>query len=98
MSRRIVRVDRALFDDIDRQLGPTRDGDGGPSASDFVAFELPTIVEEFATRFDDLPTAYVGRDDYRVLVSSGTLVRAALVIGQRRSDDSVVLLAAELEV
>lgn len=98
MSRRIVRVDRALFDHIDHQLGPARGDDGQPSASDFVTYELPTIVEEFATRFDDLPAAYAGRRDYRVLVSSGTLVRAVLVVGQLRPDDSVVLLAAELEL
>jgi len=97
-SRRTVRVDQAFFDDLDRQLGSDRGPNGEPSSTDFIVIDLPTVVEEFAERFDALPIAYPDRPDYRVLVIGGTLVVAALVVGQLIADDTIVLLGIELDL
>lgn len=54
-ERLTVRVSRAVFDQIDRVLGPERGPHGEPSATDFLTVDLLAIVEVFATRFDELP-------------------------------------------
>ena len=101
-SRRTVRVDQAFFDDLDLDLdldlGSDRGSNGEPSRTDFIVFDLPTIVEEFAESFDALPIAFPARPDYRVLVVGGTLVAASVVVGQLVADDSIVLLGSELDL
>jgi hypothetical protein len=97
-NRRVVRVDQAFFDDLDRQLGSDRGPDGEPSSTDFIVIDLPTIVDEFAENFDALPVAYPDRPDYRAIVIGGTLVAAAVVLGQLVGDDSVVLLGIEIDL
>ena len=52
------------------------------ASSDFQTFELLQIVEQFATGFDDLPALIQGRDDDRILISTGEVVRSDAVIGQ----------------
>lgn len=44
-----------VFDSIDEVLPADRGPNGEPSAGDFVANELPAIVERFAAGFDELP-------------------------------------------
>lgn len=97
-SRRIVRVDQAFFDDLDRQLGSERGPNGEPSSTDFIVVDLPTVVDEFAENFNKLPIAYRGRSDYRVLVIRGILVAAAVVVGHLVANDSIVLLGIELDL
>ena len=77
MSRRSVRVDPGFFTELDAQLGESRGPNGEPSASDFLLVDLPTLSEAFAERFEELPTLYPDRDDYRYLVATGMLVRTA---------------------
>ena len=87
-----------FFDELDAYLGPSRGSSGEPSSTDFVTMDLPTIVDEFAERFDALPPAFPERPDYRVLVSSGTLVAASVVIGQLLLDvdeDGAIRVAVE---
>lgn len=96
-ARREVRVAASFFDELDGQLGSSRGPNGEPSSTDFIVIDLPTVVRAFAERFDELPEAYPGRTDYRVLVVSGTLVATAVVIGQLSHDGSVVLLDIELD-
>ena len=97
-SRREVRASAAFFEDLDRQLGTERRPNGEPSRTDFQTFELLDIVERFATGFDDLPTLIEVRRDYRVLMSTGPLVRIYSVIGQLRSDGAIELLALDLDL
>lgn len=96
-SRRNVRVDPRFFEELDAQLGPVRGANGEPSSTDFLIVDLPTIVEEFAERFDDLAVAYPDRPDYRLLVTTGRLVATSLVIGQLLDDSSIVLLGIEID-
>lgn len=93
-----VRASADFFKDLDRQLGSERGANGEPSTSDFQAFELLDIVERFATGFDDLPSLIPGRSDYRVLMSSGVLVRIYSVVGQLRPDGAVELIALDLDL
>ncbi len=52
----------------------------------------------FAERFDDLPTLYPDRDDYRYLVATGLLVRAATITAQLVADGSVVLFGVDIDL
>ena len=97
-SRRVVRVDQAFFDELDAQLGSTRGPNGEPSSTDFLTIDLPTIVDEFAENFDSLRLAFPGRHDYRVLVSTGSLVPASVVVAQLIADNSVVLFGIEIDL
>ena len=60
--------------------------------------DLPTLSEVFAERFDDLPTLYPDRDDYRYLVATGLLVRAATITAQLVADGSVVLFGVDIDL
>lgn len=97
-KRLTVRVALAFFEDLDRQLGPERGPLGEPSAADFQASELIEIVDRFANGFEELPEPIVGRRDYRVLMSTGILVRAYTVIGQRAADGAIELTSLELDL
>lgn len=98
MTRRHIRVDASFFDDLDAQLGPDRGPNGEPSSTDLLVMDLPSIVDRFAEDFDTLAVAYPGRDDYRVLITTGTLVATAVIIGQLVADDTVVLLGIDIEL
>lgn len=82
-----MRATLDFFHDLDRQLPSERGPSGEPSASDFQTFELLEIVEKFAVGFDDLPALIRDRDDYRILISTGIVVRAYSVVGKRRSTE-----------
>jgi hypothetical protein len=41
--------------------------------------DLPSIADTFAEQFEQLPTMYRDREDYRFLVTTGRLVAAAVV-------------------
>ena len=71
---------------------------GEPSVADFQTIELLRIVDRFAEDFDALPGAIPGRRDYRVLLTSGVLVRALNVVGQLSSDGAVELVAIDIDL
>ncbi len=96
-ERREVRATLDFFHDLDRQLPSERGPNGEPSTSDFQTFELLEIVEKFATGFGDLPALIQGRDDYRILISTGVVVRAYTVIGQALSDGAIELISLDLD-
>ena len=95
--RREVRATLDFFHDLDPQLHNERGPDGEPSTSDFQTFELLDIVEKFAVDFDLLPALIPGREDYRILISTGIVVRAYTVVGQASADGSVELVSLELD-
>ena len=55
-------------------------------------------MERFATAFDSLPELIPGRSDYRILISSGVLVRAYAVVGQLAQDAAVELVSLEIDL
>ena len=70
---------------------------GEPSSTDFLVFDLPTIVDEFATRFDHLVEAIEGTPDARMLVGTGRLVRAFAVYGLLADDGSIDLIGIVID-
>ncbi len=67
------------------------------ATNDFQVFELIRIVDRFAVEFDDLPRLIAERDDYRILVMSGTLLAGFSVIGQLAADGAVELVQLDLD-
>ncbi|MCP4087855.1 MAG: hypothetical protein GY745_22840 [Actinomycetia bacterium] len=92
-----VRATSQFFTDLDHQLGPERGPNGEPSTNDFQVYELFEIIERFATGFHNLPELIPGRSEYRVLVTSGMLVRAFTVVGQLAPDGAVELISLETD-
>lgn len=97
-GRRQVRTTYGFFEDLDRQLGSERGPNGEPSAADFQTMELLRIVDRFAEQFDELPELISGRSDYRVLLTSGVLVRSLNVVGQLASDGAVELVSIDIDI
>ena len=97
-ERRIVRVAREAFEELEEVLGTERGPLGEPSLTDFLTIELLAIVDLFATRFDDLPTLIEGRSDYRILIATGTLVHAISVVAQLAADGSVEILSIDIDL
>src|SRR5262245_23400741 len=96
--RRVVRATASFFDDLDRQL-PTEPGPNGePSAHDSQVFELLRIVEEIATGFDQLPSLFPVREDYRILITTGLLVARFSIVAQLATDGAVELVELDLDL
>jgi hypothetical protein len=93
-----IRATLEFFQDLDRQLGSERGPDGQPSTNDFQSFELLELIEKFASGFDELPELIPGRADYRLLISTGILVRGYSVIGQLAQDGAVELISLDIDV
>jgi hypothetical protein len=96
--RRIVRLDVGFLFALDDRLGDERSAEGTPSSADFLLIELPTIVEDFASSWDEMPRLYGGREDFRYLVVTGKLFTSAVVAGQLVDDNTVVLFDIQLEL
>lgn len=97
-ERRLVRTTPGFFAQLDFQLGEERGPRGEPSSADFLGYEMLAIVEEFATRWDDLPPVIPGRGDYRILIKGGYLVRAYSVTGQLAPDGAVELVRIRVDL
>ena len=96
-ARRTVRVSESFFEQLDDQLGADRGDDGSPSATDFLVFDLPTIVERLATGYDGLPEIIQGIHSGRMLITSGVLVRYLVVFGLLATDDAIDLVGISIE-
>ena len=49
-------------------------------------------------QFDDLPELIPGRSDYRVLLTSGVLVRALNVVGRLASDGAIERVSIDIDL
>lgn len=87
----------SFFVELDEQLGAERGPSGEPSATDFIVLDLPRVVEEFATRFDELPEAVAGVERVRMLIGVGVLVTAYVVHGVETTAGVVELVGVELD-
>lgn len=96
-ARRPVRAAPSFFADLDEQLPPERSPDGGPSAHDFLVYDLLRAVEVFTTDFDDLPALFAGREDYRVLIAAGVFVPRFAVVGRLASDGAIELIELDID-
>lgn len=96
-ERRLVRPTTDFFGDLDRQLPAERAADGRPSRTDFQTYELFSIIDRFATGFEDLPELIPGRPQYRLLIAAGTIVSAVSVVGQLAPDGTVDLVGLKID-
>lgn len=96
--RRPVRVSAGFFDQLDSQLGEDRGPHGEPSATDFIAFQLPEIIERFAQDFDRLPEAVEGVPSARMLLTPGILAYATIVYGVLAADGAVDLVGISVDL
>lgn len=96
-ERRPVRVDPGFLERLDALLPAERGPNGEPTRLDFLRFELPSIEERLALRFQDQGEVVPGRPDYRMVIATGTLIPRIVVIAQLVADGSVVLLGLELD-
>ena len=96
-GRRVVRATARFFSDLDRQLPAERGPNGEPSTNDFQVLDLLRIVEEFATRWNDLPELIPGRSHYRILLATGNVVPRFAVIAQLAPDGAVELVQLDLD-
>jgi len=94
---RQVRVAPGFFDQLDAQLCSERGPKGEPSATDFIALELPTIIETFAERFTELPEVVPGVPAGRMLIAPGVLVHAVVVYGLLSDDDVIDLIGVTID-
>ena len=81
--RRIVKTTAAFENDLDRQLPEERTPAGNPSRLDFLLYELPLIIDVYATDFDHLPTIVGAPNNVRSLIGRGGLVQLYFVAGQK---------------
>ena len=73
MPDRVVRFTEAFFDRLAELLPEERPGDGTPSMTDFLLFDIPAVRDQLAADCESstLPTA---EPDVRVYVGSGLMV------------------------
>jgi hypothetical protein len=98
VTHRQVRVTPGFFEQLDAQLPGERSPRGEPSATDFIAIELPTIIEHFAEHFDDLPEVVPGIEAARMLITPGVLVDVVVVYGLLTSGGVIDLIGMAIDI
>ena len=97
-ARRRVTFHDAFFDRLEELLPAERPGDGTPSRSDFLAFELPPLVDLLAAEFAERTVAVPGIPEVRVLVASGILVDRIAIYVRELGPESVEGLLLDLDI
>lgn len=95
--RRVVRITETFEADVDRQLPAERWFSGVPSRSDFMMYELPHIIEVFATDFALLPRIRGAPPNVRRLVGRGNVVDLYFVAGHLTNDGVIELQLIEID-
>ena len=96
MTRWTVRITDHFERDLDRQLPAERAHDGTPSRFDFLLYEMPAIVEAFASSFDELPHQVGAPANVRSLIGRGIHVHLYFVAGRLNQDGVVELQTIEI--
>ena len=88
MTDRPVRFTEGFFERLESLLANKRSGDGAPSITDFLLFEVPPIRDKLARSVE---TETLSTDDphVRVYVGAGVLVRHIAIYVEIRDDGSV---------
>lgn len=95
-DRRQVRVAESFFDRLDELLPPERTAEGTPSATDFLLHDLPPVIDQLATRFEDV-TLPAGDAGVRVLITTGILIPRIAVYAELVADGAVELFWLEVD-
>lgn len=97
LPRRIVRVRHTFFEQLDELLPPERGPDGEPSAHDFLAVDLPDVLEAFATDFAALPMVIDGVPTARMAIASGLVTRVFAVFAVEGEDDAIEVIGLTID-
>lgn len=95
--RRPVRVTEGFFEDLDALLPPERSSAGTPSTADLLLYEIPRILELVATDLGGSTAPIAGIHNIRVLITSGMLVQHIAAYAVLHDDESVEIIALEIE-
>ena len=96
-SRREVRVRQSFFEQLDLLLPPKRGPNGEPSAHDFLTYDLPDVLDAFATGFSLLPMVIDGFPAARMAIGSGLVTRAFAVFAVETEDGSVEVIGLTID-
>ncbi len=96
-GRRTVRVADSFFERLDAQLPAERTATGSISATDFLAFELPSAIERLQARYESVTRPIDGEADVRVMVIGGQLVGAMAIYTVVDADDVVWLISISID-
>ena len=96
--RRQVRVAEGFFDQLDRVLPDERTVGGLPSATDFLLYEMPRLIERLATDYEGVTLPVESEPGLRVLITSGILVGHIAVYATVAADEAVDILALKLDL
>lgn len=97
MPDRLVRFLPQFFDELDDQLPDQRGSQGSPSAADFLLYDLPPIRDLLASGFERNTLEVPGAEPLRVLIGSGTLVRAVAIYAYLDDDDTVAVIGIDIQ-
>lgn len=96
-TRRRVLVAPSFFERLDDLLPDERTPTGGPSTTDFLLHEIPSIIDRLADNYEDATLAIDGVADVRVLVAAGALVGYIAVYAVLAADDAVEVIYLEID-
>lgn len=97
-DRRPVRVVDRFFDQLDDLLPDERTPTGRPSATDFLLYEMPRVIESLALDYEGVTLPVEGVTDLRVLVTTGMLVRHIAVYAMVAADGAIDIVGIEVDL
>ena len=97
MTRRIVRFTELFFSNLDEQLPSERPGNGQPSVTDFLVFDVPTIRDRLAEDAEGCTTSVPPGHNVRAYIGNGLLVSYFIAYVILRADDVVDVVGIEIE-
>lgn len=97
MTRRRVQVSQSFFNRLDELLPAERTADGGPSATDFLLHEVPTVVDLLAEDYVGTTLPVEDAPPVRVLITNGVLAPFIAVYAYLRVDDVVEVIYLDID-
>jgi hypothetical protein len=94
---RAVRFLPFFFDRLDDLLGESRDGEGGPSSTDFLLLDLPRIRDVLANEYEVRTTPIPPGNHVRAYIGSGVLVGAFALYSIIGDDGAIEVIDIELD-
>ncbi len=98
MTRRVVRFTESFFANLDEQLPAERTGEGWPSVTDFLAFDVPTVRDRLAEAVEGCTTTIPPGHQVRAYMGTGVLVSYFIAYVLVRSDEVVEVVDIEIEL
>jgi hypothetical protein len=86
-----------FFSSLDDQLPAERPGDGRPSITDFLAFDIPTLRDRLAEDLEGCTTTVPPGHNVRAYIGNGILVSYFIAYVILRADDVVEVVDIEIE-